>query len=141
GDAAGTRQMRRVEADPDEMAEQRGELLPIGLGQWRLQDRSDVAAQVALVASAEQYDVDPRLMTHETVGRVDDAAGAALVDQKTERVGAARRGLGDAEPAELALLPFAQQGRRQRLERVVVGARRDAVQLIDVDVVGAEFLQ
>src|SRR5258708_16652776 len=83
--------MRRVEPDPDEMAEQSGEPVAVRIGQWRLQDRRDIAAQVALVAGAEQYDIDPGLVPHEAVGRVDDAGGAALMDEKAERVGAVPR--------------------------------------------------
>jgi len=56
-------------------------------------------------------------------------------------LGVARRGLGDAEMAEFALLLLAQQHRRDDLERVVVAAGRHPVQLVDVDVIGAEFLQ
>jgi len=58
--------MRRVEADPDEMAEQRAEAVAIRRGQGRLQDRGDVAAQMLGIAGAEQHDIDPGLVPHET---------------------------------------------------------------------------
>src|SRR5437588_9730157 len=79
--------MRRVEADSDEMAEQRREAVAIGRGQGRLQDRGDIAAQMRGIAGTEQYDIDPGLMPYEAIGRIDDAARAALVNQKTQRIG------------------------------------------------------
>ena len=82
--------MRRVEPDPDEVAEEGGEPGTVRFGQRRLQDRGDVAAQMLVVAGAEQHDIGPGLVAHEAIGGVDDAAGAApmevIVDKKSERV-------------------------------------------------------
>ena len=39
------------------------------------------------IAGAEQHDIDPGLVPDKTIGGVDDAAGAALMHQKAERVG------------------------------------------------------
>ena len=79
--------MRRVEPDPDKMPEQRCEPRAVSLGQRRLQDRGDIAAQMRVITGAEQDDIDTRLVPDEPVGRIDDAAGAALMHEKTERIG------------------------------------------------------
>ena len=71
--------------------------------------------------------------------RVSAAVAAGARDHLV--IGVARRGLGDAEVAQLPLLLFAQQGRRDDVERVVVAGRRHPVQLVDVDVVGGELLE
>ena len=39
------------------------------------------------VAGAEQHDIDPGLVADEAISRIDDAAGAASMHQKAERVG------------------------------------------------------
>ena len=82
-----------------------------------------------------------RVLVHHVKGDhrdVPHAVAAGALDHSV--LGIAGRGLGDAEMAELALLLLAQQRRRERLDRMVVGARGDAVQLVDVDVIGAERL-
>ena len=56
-------------------------------------------------------------------------------------LGIVRCGLGNAEVMELAFGFFLQQGRRDDVARVVVGAGCHAVQLIDVDIVGGELTQ
>lgn len=81
-----------VEADAGEMAEQRGELGAVGLGQRRLLQRGNVGAQMRAIAGAEQHHVDAGLVAHVTIRRVDHAGGAVLVDQKAERI------VGLAEP-------------------------------------------
>ena len=69
------------------MPEQRREPRAVGLGQRRLQNGGDIAAQMLVIAGAEQDDIDTRLVPDEPVGRIDDAAGAALMHEKTERIG------------------------------------------------------
>jgi len=49
--------MGRVEPDPDEVPEEAREPGAVRLRQRRLQDRGDVAAQVLVVAGAEQHDI------------------------------------------------------------------------------------
>jgi hypothetical protein len=56
-------------------------------------------------------------------------------------LGIVRCRLGDGKVTELALGLLLQQGRRDDGVRVLVGAGRHPVQLIDVDVVGAELAE
>jgi len=51
--AAGPRKVRRVQTDSDQMAEQGGEPLAIGLGQWRLEERGNIGAKMLGVTGAE----------------------------------------------------------------------------------------
>jgi hypothetical protein len=75
-------------------------------------------------------------------GQHDDLEGR-LVDGAQQHLvrGIARAGLGDGEVAQLALLLLAQQGGDELGDGVVVLRGRQAVQVEDVDVVGAEAAQ
>src|SRR5271165_212667 len=85
--AGATCEMGSVQADADQVAEEAREPGAIGLRQWRGEQRGDVGAQMVRVAGAEEHDIDPGLVPHKAIGRVDDAPGTALVDQKAERIG------------------------------------------------------
>ncbi len=81
-----------------------------------------------------------RVLVQHVKGDHRDIPHAVAAGALRHRVlGVAGRGLGDAEMAELALLLLAQQRRREHMERMVVSARGDAVQLVDIDVIGAEL--
>jgi hypothetical protein len=69
------------------MAEQFCQFAAIAHRKARLHQRADIALEVLVVASTEQHHIDARLVAHKAAGSVDDAAGAALVDQKAERIG------------------------------------------------------
>src|SRR6266446_7303210 len=84
--ARAPREMGSVQPDPDQMAEEALEPGAVRLGQGRGEQRGEVGAQMLRIAGAEEDDIDPGLVAHKAVGRVDDALGAALVDQEGERI-------------------------------------------------------
>src|SRR6516165_2649189 len=79
-------QMRRIQPDPDQMAEEAREAGAVGFRQWRSAQRGDVGAQMLGIAGSEQLDIDPGLVPRKAIGGVDDALGTALVNQKAERI-------------------------------------------------------
>ena len=77
---------RRVEPDAAEVAEQVLQSGSVRGGQWRFQDRFDVAAQVAGVAGAEQHDIDAGLVADITIGRIGHARRTLGMDHKRQRI-------------------------------------------------------
>src|SRR5579863_6601967 len=75
-----------VEPDAFEMAEQRRELVAVGVRQCRLEQRRNIGAQMFGVAGAEQDDVDARLVPREATGCLDQIGRALLVKEKAERI-------------------------------------------------------
>ena len=55
------------------------------------QQRRDVASQMPGVAGAEQHHVHAGLVAREPIRRLGDVGGAAVVDEKAERLGCFRR--------------------------------------------------
>src|SRR5271166_3663459 len=58
------RQMRRVQPDPDQVAEEAREAGVVRFRQWRSEQRGDVGAQVLGITGAEQHDIDSRLVPY-----------------------------------------------------------------------------
>jgi len=67
--------MRRVQPDPDQVAEEVREAGAVRFRQWRSEQRGDVAAQMLGIAGSEQHDIDTGLVPREAIGGVDDAPG------------------------------------------------------------------
>jgi hypothetical protein len=78
---------RGIHSHADQVTEERCQLLPVGVGQRRLEKGLNVCTQVPSVAGPEQHHVDARLVAGEPVGCLRDVAGTALVDQEGERLG------------------------------------------------------
>src|SRR5881392_2913347 len=78
---------RGIHADAGQLPEQRRKLRPIRLGQRRLEQRSDVRAQMRGVAGAEQYHIHTRLVTRKAIRGFGDVGRAAVVNEKAERLG------------------------------------------------------
>ena len=76
--ASAPRQMGRVQADPHQMAEEAREPGAARLGQRRGEQRGEVGAQMLSIAGAEEDNIDPGLVAHKAIGRVDDALGTAI---------------------------------------------------------------
>ena len=91
--------MRRVEPDPDKMPEQRREPRAVGLGQRRLQNGGDIAAQMLVIAGAEQDDIDTRLVPDEPVNLAPDQR--VLIEIKPAPLETATGTAGDLARSEI----------------------------------------
>ena len=75
----------QIEPHTVQMSESSIELLNVGLGQWRPQDRLDVGPQVGHVARSKQHHIRTRLMAHKTVGGISNALGTSVMHKEIER--------------------------------------------------------